>query len=78
MENLLLILTAVNCAVAGSYVTMALRFSKFVSKLTEYEGVAKAASESNESIAKRVLELGDRVNNVQQYLNATAPAQRKY
>lgn len=78
MDILVLLITFINCAIAGSYVTMALRFSKFVSKLDQFEVVAKAASESNKSIADRVLELGDRVNNVQQYLNATQSSQRKF
>lgn len=78
LEITVLLFTALNCICAGSYITMSLRFKEYRDKLDVYEKVAKAASESNESIAKRVLEIGDKVNNVQQFLNATNTQTRKF
>lgn len=65
----LLTITLFNAAALGSYIQLRreLRFSRssLAKALLDFENIAKAASESSTSQASKLIELSERVDNIQ-------------
>ncbi len=71
----LCIFTSINCFIIGGVLTYAIDYrrnrDKLIEKSSDYEKALKLASESNNSIANKIIEIDGRLSDISMALNAT-------
>lgn len=71
----LCIFTSINCFIIGGVLTYAIDYrrnrDKLIEKSYDYEKALKIASESNNSIANKIIEIDGRLSDISMALNAT-------
>ena len=74
----LCIFTSINCFIIGGVLTYAIdcrrNRDKLIEKSSDYEKALKLASESNNSIANKIIEIDGRLSDISMALNATKNA----
>ncbi len=74
----LCIFTSINCFIIGGVLTYAIDYrrnrEKLIQSASDYDKAFKLASESNNSIANKIIEIDGRLSDISMALNATKNA----